>query len=66
MLVSYVIRVHPDRVGRESFAGEVEAVASGRRSGVTSLQEFMAFVESTVDDETMAIRDAVIGRDELR
>ncbi len=62
MLVSYVLRVHPDRIGREAFAGEVEAVASGRKCGVKSLQELKAFVESTVDDESAAIRDALVGK----
>jgi hypothetical protein len=66
MLVSYVLRVHTDRVGRKDFAGEVEAVASGRRSGVKSLQELMAFVQSTIDDESTAIRDALTERGESR
>src|ERR1700757_3808003 len=29
MLVSYVVRLHTDRVGDEDFTGQVEAVASG-------------------------------------
>ncbi len=62
MLVSYVLRVHTDRVGPREFAGEVEAVASGRKSGVKSLQELQAFVQSTIDDESTAIRDALMER----
>jgi hypothetical protein len=65
MLVSYVIRVHPDRIGQGAFAGEVEAVASGRKSGVKSLEELLTFVASTVDDESTAIRDALVGKADL-
>jgi len=64
MLVSYVLRLNTDRIGREEFAGEVEAVASGRKSGVKSLHELMSFVQSTIQDETSAIREARIVRDD--
>ena len=64
MLVSYVLRVNTDRVEREQFAGEVEAVASGRKSGVNSLDELMSFVQLTIESETSAIRVARVERDD--
>ncbi len=66
MLVSYVLRLHTERVGQEEFAGEVEAVASGRRSGVSSLNELLTFVQSTIDDESWAIREAAIEQGDPR
>ncbi len=66
MLVSYVLRLHTERVGTEEFAGEVEAVASGRRSGVSSLHELLNFVQSTIDDESCAILEAKVERGEPR
>jgi hypothetical protein len=58
MLVSYVVRLHTDRVGQEDFAGQIEAVASGRKCGITSLEDLMAFVQTTIESETSAIREA--------
>jgi hypothetical protein len=58
MLVSYVVRLHTDRVGEEEFAGQVEAVASGRKCGITSLHDLMAFVQTTIENETSVIREA--------
>ena len=66
MLVSYVLRLNTERIGREEFAGEVEAVASGRRSGVSSLGELFNFVQSTIDDESFAIREAKVERGDGR
>jgi hypothetical protein len=64
MLVSYVLRVNTDRIERDEFAGEIEAVASGRKGGVNSLDELMTFVQKTIDSETSAIRAARVERDE--
>jgi hypothetical protein len=58
MLVSYVVRLHTDKVGEEDFTGQVEAVASGRKCGITSLHELMAFVQTTIEGETSVIREA--------
>lgn len=64
MFVSYILRLRTDR--RESpreFLGEVEAVASGRKSGVTGVSELMTFVESTIDEEMAAINVARVELD---
>lgn len=58
MLVSYVVRLHTDHVGEEEFAGQVEAVASGRKCGITSLHDLMEFVQGTIETETSVIREA--------
>ncbi len=58
MLVSYVVRLHTDSLGEEEFTGQVEAVASGRKCGITSLDDLMAFVQTTIQSETSVIREA--------
>jgi len=58
MLVSYVVRLHTDRVGDEDFTGQIEAVASGRKCGITSLRDLMEFVQTTIETETSVIREA--------
>lgn len=58
MLVSYVLRLHPDRLGHDEFVGEIEAVASGRKIGVNCLSELRTFVEETIDGESEVIRDS--------
>jgi hypothetical protein len=64
MLVSYVLRLHTDRIGREEFAGEIEAVASGSKCGINSLHELMNFVQTTIETETSVIREARVACDE--
>ncbi len=61
MLVSYVLRMHTDRMERNEFVCEIEAVASGRKSGVKSLDELQMFIESTIESETAALREARVG-----
>jgi hypothetical protein len=51
MFVSYVLRLRPDSLGHGRFAGEVEAVATGQRYSVRSLEQVMEFVLDTMDDE---------------
>jgi hypothetical protein len=58
MLVSYILRLHPDRLDDEEFVGEIEAVASGRKVGVNCLNELKTFVEETIDAESDVIRDS--------
>lgn len=64
MLVSYVLRLHTDRMERKEFVCEVEAVASGRRGGVKSLDELQMFIEATIESETTALREGRLERDE--
>jgi hypothetical protein len=52
VIVSYVLRVRPDRVGYGRFSGEVEAVATGQRFAVRSLDELIAVVLETVGEES--------------
>ena len=52
MIVSYVLRVRPDRVSNGRFSGEVEAVATGQRFAVRSLDELLAVVLETVGEES--------------
>lgn len=51
VIVSYVLRVRPDRLSDGRFRGEVEAVATGQRFSVRSLDELLAIVLETVQDE---------------
>ncbi len=50
MFVSYVLRVRPDGLPEGQFAGVVEAVATGRRHAVRSVDELLAFVLETAGD----------------
>jgi hypothetical protein len=52
VIVSYVLRVRPDRVSKRRFSGEVEAVATGQRFAVRSLEELLAVVLETVGEES--------------
>ncbi len=58
MLVSYVLRLHPDHLEGDEFVGEIEAVASGRKIGVNCLNELRTFVEETIGNETDVIRES--------
>jgi len=51
MFVSYVLRVRPEGVRDGRFSGEVEAVATGQRFAVRSVEELVAFVLETVGEE---------------
>lgn len=53
-----MVRLHTDRIGREEFAGQVEAVASGRKCGISSLHDLMSFVQATIEGETSVVREA--------
>ena len=63
MLVSYVLRMHTDRMERKEFVCEIEAVASGSKSGINSLHELMNFVQMTIETETSVIREARVACD---
>jgi hypothetical protein len=52
VIVSYVLRVRPDRLSNGRFSGEVEAVATGQRFAVRSLEEFLAVVLETVGEQS--------------
>ena len=62
MLVSYILRLHPDRLDHDEFVGEIEAVASGRRVGVNCLDELRTFVEETIDAESDVLRESRVER----
>jgi hypothetical protein len=52
VIVSYVLRVRPEGLRDGSFTGELEAVATGQRFRVRSVDELVAFVLETVGDES--------------
>lgn len=51
MLVSYMLRLRTEGLRYGSFAGEVEAVASGHRMALASVEQLLAFVAETGDEE---------------
>jgi len=51
MFVSYVLRLRPEVLSEGRLAGEVEAVATGERFPVRSLDQIMAFVLDTADGQ---------------
>jgi hypothetical protein len=62
MFVSYVLRVRPEGLGDGRFSGEVEAVATGQRFAVRSVEELVAFVLETVGEEMVLTRSGREGR----
>jgi hypothetical protein len=50
VFVSYVLRVRPEGLQDGRFSGEVEAVATGQRFAVRSLDELLAFVVETMTE----------------
>jgi len=62
MFVSYVLRVRPENLSKERFVGEVEAVGTGQRYAVRSIDQVMAFVLETMRDEVDLTRDALSGQ----
>lgn len=63
MFVSYVLRVRPEGVREGRFSGEVEAVATGQRFVVRSVDELVAFVLETVGEEMMLSRTGRAGQE---
>jgi hypothetical protein len=62
MFVSYVLRVRPEGVRDGRFAGEIEAVATGQRFAVRSVDELVAFVLETVGEEMILTRTGRSGQ----
>lgn len=56
MYVSYVVRLRTAQLQRGSFAGEVVAVASGRRFGIASIEQMAAFLRRTCAEEEALAR----------
>jgi hypothetical protein len=66
MFVSYVLRVRPEALKEGRFSGEVEAVTTGQRFAVRSVDELMAFVLETAGEEMALSRTARSGREAER
>jgi hypothetical protein len=66
MFVSYVVRLRSAQLRRGSFAGEVVAVASGRRYGIASLEQLAAFLSRTCAEEEELGRHPVLTEEEPR
>jgi hypothetical protein len=66
MFVSYVLRVRPEGLKDGRLTGEVEAVATGQRFAVRSVDELMAFVFETAGEEMALSRTARSGREAER
>lgn len=64
MFVSYVVRLRAAELRRGSFAGEVVAVASGRRYGIASIEQMAAFLTRTCADEEALARQPSVPEDE--
>ncbi len=58
MVISYVLRVRPESLGQGRVVGEVEAAASGQRSGVRSIEQVLSFLAATAGDEALRTRAA--------
>jgi hypothetical protein len=56
MMISYVLRLRPTRIREGEFVGEVEAVTSGRRFPIRSLEQMVSFVLTTMEDELAEAR----------
>lgn len=56
MVISYVLRVHPESLDEGRVAGEVEAVASGRRYAFRSLEQVQAFLIETAEEQLSRTR----------
>jgi hypothetical protein len=61
MVISYVLRVRPESLDEGRIVGEVEAVASGQRSAVRSIEQVLAFLVETAEDEVLRSRVARLG-----
>lgn len=66
MFVSYVLRVRPESLREGRFTGEVEAVTTGQRYAVRSLDQLLAFVLETMGEEMVLTRTARSGREAER
>jgi hypothetical protein len=66
MFVSYVLRVRPESLREGRFTGEVEAVATGQRYAVRSLDELLSFVLETMGEEQALARNARSGQEAER
>jgi hypothetical protein len=66
MFVSYVLRVRPEGLKEGRFAGEVEAVATGQRFAVRSVDELLAFVLETAGEEVAHSRVVRSGQEAQR
>ena len=66
MFVSYVLRVRPQGVRGGRFSGEVEAVATGQRFAIRSVEELVAVVLETVGEEMVLTRSGRVGREPER
>lgn len=60
MFVSYVVRLRAAQLKRGSFAGEVVAVASGRRYGIASVEQMAAVLSRTCSEEEALARQPVL------
>lgn len=66
MFVSYVLRVRPETMREGRLTGEVEAVATGQRYAVRSLDELLAFVVETIGEEIVLGQTARSGQEAQR
>jgi hypothetical protein len=66
MFVSYVLRVRPESLREGRFTGEVEAVATGQRYAVRSLDQLLSFVLETMGEELTLARHARSGQEAER
>ncbi|MDA8400681.1 MAG: hypothetical protein M0008_11685 [Actinomycetota bacterium] len=55
MLISYVLRLRADELALGHVVGEVEAVASGQRFVVRSMEQMMAFLMETCQGESASV-----------
>lgn len=63
MFVSYVLRVRPEGLSEGRITGEVEAVATGQRFAVRSVEELAAFVLETGGEELVLARSGRASRE---
>ncbi len=66
MFVSYVLRVRPESLSEGRFTGEVEAVGTGQRYAVRSVDELLSFVLETMGEELALTRNARSGQEAER
>lgn len=59
MQVSYVLRLRTDQLAQGRFGGEIEGVATGRRHGVSSLEQLAAFLIQSAASERRAAIEAI-------
>jgi hypothetical protein len=58
MFVSYVLRMRPEEATPERFTAQVEAVGTGQRLIVHTVDELIGFLIDTVGDERAAAERA--------